>query len=116
MITELNRVRGAAGSAERSAPTLRSAFRAVRRTSRANLKGWVALLNPARASSSNALGTLQAPTGSSTAGTGASGVRSWMAAVISAPDTPSMAAWWTLLTSAKDPGGTPSTLSRPSMT
>ena len=30
---------------------------------------------------------------------------SWMAAVISAPETPSMAAWWTLLRSANEPGG-----------
>ena len=39
-----------------------------------------------------------------------------MAVVISIPETPSIEAWWPTLTRAKLPGGTPSTLSRPSMT
>ena len=40
----------------------------------------------------------------------------WMALIISTPDLPSIAAWWTLSTNAKPPLGMPSTLSRPSMT
>ena len=49
-------------------------------------------------------------------GSTTSGVWLWIAVIISTPDLPSTAAWWIFNTKAKAPGGTPSTLSRPSMT
>ena len=88
----------------------------VRATTRPKCIGRVALFTVARPSSVNGLGSSSPRQVSTVAGGSAVGVRSWMALVISMPDMPSIAAWCVFCRRAKLPRGTPSTLSRPSIT
>ena len=81
-----------------------------------NTKGCLRLLKPARVNSSTAVGIGSGFHFLAGAVTSLFGVRLCTASLISAPDTPSMAAWCILLATAKLPLGMPSMLSSPSMT
>ena len=114
----LKRVRGAfAGAGFRGGAAERRWKSGIDRCMNSrNRCGWSALLIPARISSSCGVGNGSAGGSSPAGGRSASGDVSWMTDVSSAPDIPSIAAWCVLLSTANEPGGTPSTLSRPSMT
>ncbi len=88
----------------------------VRPTTRARCIGCLMLLIVARLISSIGCGS-RSPTHGSAGGSGSSlGSSLLSVAVISMPETPSMAAWCTLLTRPNEPSGTPFTSSMPRTT
>ena len=84
----------APGSAAATGIASRSAT--MRPSERSALAGWVTVRVTAPASMVTMPGALVAGEGSGGSTTRGSGVRSSRAASVSAPDTPSMAQWWTL--------------------
>ena len=85
----------------------------VRAITRVACIGRVVLFTVARRSSSVVAGTDSGRHGRSGTDGVALGASSWMALVISIPDMPSMAAWWILVTTAKQPAGTPCDVVQP---
>ena len=118
----LKRVRGASVAGASSSPRRTRSLHRPRRRERCapspgrSGRAGVALLTVARLSSVHGDGVRLAAPLAVRRWRSASGRVSWTALVISSTVTPSTAAWWIFCTMAKLPGGTPSTLSRPSMT